>query len=150
MALTQIQEEIARALNELSGKEGSKARITEALLAKKIRELNKLESKKKAGIALADLEAAVSQLEEDGKSHYALTVNSANELLVEKRDESKPLTQEAHHRRMQSEKSMTLLKGTDLSAKQKQSGKKASVSKQKRTKRESLSIYGDWQDSADG
>lgn len=150
MALTQIQEEIARALNELSGKEGSKARITEALLAKKIRELNKLGSKKKAGIALADLEAAVSQLEEDGKSHYALTVNSANELLVEKRDESKPLTQEAHHRRMQSEKSMTLLKGTDLSAKQKQSGKKASVSKQKRTKRESLSIYGDWQDSADG
>lgn len=150
MTLTQIQEEIARALNELSGKEGSKARITEALLAKKIRELNKLESKKKAGIALADLEAAVSQLEEDGKSHYTLTVNSANELLVEKRDESKPLTQEAHHRRMQSEKSMTLLKGTDLSAKQKQSGKKASVSKQKRTKRESLSIYGDWQDSADG
>lgn len=150
MALTQIQEEIARALNELSGKEGSKARITEALLAKKIRELNKLESKKKAGIALADLEAAVSQLEEDGKSHYALTVNSANELLVEKRDESKPLTQEAHHRRMQSEKSMTLLKGIDLSAKQKQSGKKASFSKQKRTKRESLSIYGDWQDSADG
>lgn len=150
MALTQIQEEIARALNELSGKEGSKARITEALLAKKIRELNKLESKKKAGIALADLEAAVSQLEEDGKSHYALTVNSANELLVEKRDESKPLTQEAHHRRMQSEKSMTLLKGTDLSVKQKQSGKKASGSKQKRTKRESLCIYGDWQDSADG
>lgn len=150
MALTQIQEEIARALNELSGKEGSKARITEALLAKKIRELNKLESKKKAGIALADLEAAVSQLEEDGKSHYALTVNSANELMIEKRDESKPLTQEAHHRRMQSEKSMTLLKGTDLSAKQKQSGKKASVSKQKRTKRESLSIYGDWQDSVDG
>ena len=150
MALTQIQEEIARALNELSGKEGTKARITEALLAKKIRELNKLESKKKAGIALADLEAAVSQLEEDGKSHYALTVNSANELMIEKRDESKPLTQEAHHRRMQSEKSMTLLKGTDLSAKQKQSGKKGSGSKQKRTKRESLSIYGDWQDSADG
>lgn len=150
MALTQIQEEIARALNELSRKEGSKARITEALLAKKIRELNKLESKKKAGIALADLEAAVSQLEEDGKSHYALTVNSANELMIEKRDESKPLTQEAHHRRMQSEKSMTLLKGTDLSARQKQSGKKASFSKQKRTKRESLSIYGDWQDSADG
>lgn len=150
MALTQIQEEIARALNELSGKEGSKARITEALLAKKIRELNKLEPKKKAGIALADLEAAISQLEEDGKSHYALTVNSANELMVEKRDESKPLTQEAHHRRMQSEKSMTLLKGTDLSARQKQSDKKASFSKQKRTKRESLSIYGDWQDSADG
>lgn len=150
MALTQIQEEIARALNELSGKEGSKARITEALLAKKIRELNKLESKKKAGIALADLEAAVSQLEEDGKSHYALTVNSANELMIEKRDESKPLTQEAHHRRMQSEKSMTLLKGTDLSARQKAAGKKASGSKQKRTKRESLSIYGDWQDSADG
>lgn len=150
MALTQIQEEIARALNELSGKEGSKARITEALLAKKIRELNKLESKKKAGIALADLEAAVSQLEEDGKSHYALTVNSANELMVEKRDESKPLTQEAHHRRMQSEKSMTLLKGTDLSARQKAAGKKASFSKQKRAKRESLSIYGDWQDSADG
>ena len=150
MALTQIQEEIARALNELSGKEGSKARITEALLAKKIRELNKLESKKKAGIALADLEAAVSQLEEDGKSHYALTVNSANELMIEKRDESKPLTQEAHHRRMQSEKSMTLLKGTDLSAGQKAAGKKGSCSKQKRTKRESLSIYGDWQDSADG
>lgn len=150
MALTQIQEEIARALNELSGKEGSKARITEALLAKKIRELNKLDAKKKAGIALADLEAAVSKLEEDGKSHYALTVNSANELLVEKRDESKPLTQEAHHRRMQSEKSMTLLKGTDLSAKQKAAGKKGSGRKQKRAKRESLSIYGDWQDSADG
>ncbi|MBO7613496.1 MAG: hypothetical protein J6S81_06760 [Treponema sp.] len=149
MALTQIQEEIARALNELSGKADSKARITEALLAKKIRELNKLDAKKKAGIALADLEAAVSHLEEDGESHYALTVNSANELLIEKRDESKPLTAEAHHRRSRSEKAMTLLKGTDLSAKQKQSGKKGSGGKQHRTKRESLSIYGDWQDSAD-
>ena len=149
MALTQIQEEIARALKEISGKADSKARITEALLAKKIRELNNLDAKKKAGIALADLEAAVSNLEEDGISHYALTVNSANELLIEKRDESKPLTQEAHHRRIRSEKSMTLLKGTDLSAKQKQAGKKNSGSKQKRTKRESLSIYGNWQDSAD-
>ena len=149
MALTQIQEEIARALKEFCEKPDSKGRITEALLAKKIRELNNLDAKKKAGIALADLEAAVSYLEEDGISHYALTVTSANELLIEKREESKPLTAEAHHRRIRSEKSMTVLKGSDLSAKQKQAGKKSSGSKQKRTKRESLSIYGDWQDSSD-
>ncbi|MBO4387030.1 MAG: hypothetical protein J5817_08475 [Treponema sp.] len=149
MALTQIQEEIARALKEFCEKPDSKGRITEALLAKKIRELNNLDAKKKAGIALADLEAAVSYLEEDGISHYALTVTSANELLIEKREESKPLTAEAHHRRIRSEKSMTVLKGSDLSAKQKQAGKKSAGSKQKRTKRESLSIYGDWQDSAE-
>jgi len=148
MALTKIQEEIVRALKALA----EKSRFTEAILAKKIRELNNIDSKKKAGIALTDLEAAVDYMEADGSCHYALTVNNANEMLIERREESKALTAEAHQRRIRSEKSMTVLKNTDLSPKAKQGQAKEKHSagqsdpRQKRTKREKLNIYGNWEE----
>ncbi len=142
MALTQIQEEIIRALREM----GEKSRFTEAILAKKIRELNKMDSKKKAGIALQDLEAAIFSLEEEGDRPYALTVNSSNELLIERRDEAKQLTAEARQRRLRSEKSMTVLKSTDLEQRQGKKDAKSAKPRQMRTRRESLNIYGDWEE----
>ncbi|MBP5695077.1 MAG: hypothetical protein J6X11_00345 [Treponema sp.] len=142
MALTQIQEEIIRALREM----GEKSRFTEAILAKKIRELNKMDSKKKAGIALQDLEAAIFSLEEEGDRPYALTVNSSNELLIERRDEAKQLTAEARQRRLRSEKSMTVLKSTDLEQRQGKKDAKSANPRQMRTRRESLNIYGDWEE----
>lgn len=142
MALTQIQEEIIRALREM----GEKSRFTEAILAKKIRELSKMDSKKKAGIALQDLEAAIFSLEEEGDRPYALTVNSSNELLIERRDEAKQLTAEARQRRLRSEKSMTVLKSTDLEQRQGKKDAKSANPRQMRTRRESLNIYGDWEE----
>ncbi|MBR4386415.1 MAG: hypothetical protein IKP51_07840 [Treponema sp.] len=142
MALTQIQEEIIRALREM----GEKSRFTEAILAKKIRELNKMDSKKKAGIALQDLEAAIFSLEEEGDRPYALTVNSSNELLIERRDEAKQLTAEARQRRLRSEKSMTVLKSTDLEQRQGKKDAKSANPRQMRTRRENLNIYGDWEE----
>lgn len=142
MALTQIQEEIIRALREM----GEKSRFTEAILAKKIRELNKMDSKKKAGIALQDLEAAIFSLEEEGDRPYALTVNSSNELLIERRNEAKQLTAEARQRRLRSEKSMTVLKSTDLEQRQGKKDAKSANPRQMRTRRESLNIYGDWEE----
>ena len=142
MALTQIQEEIIRALRE----RGEKSRFTEAILAKKIRELNKMDSKKKAGIALQDLEAAIFSLEEEGDRPYALTVNSSNELLIERRNEAKQLTAEARQRRLRSEKSMTVLKSTDLEQRQGKKDAKSANPRQMRTRRESLNIYGDWEE----
>ena len=142
MALTQIQEEIIRAPREM----GATSRFTESILAKKIRELNKMDSKKKAGIALQDLEAAIFSLEEEGDRPYALTVNSSNELLIERRDEAKQLTAEARQRRLRSEKSMTVLKSTDLEQRQGKKDAKSANPRQMRTRRESLNIYGDWEE----
>ena len=50
-----IQDEIAKALVQLS----EKSLITEAVVAKKIRENLKLEGKNKAGLCFTDIEAAV-------------------------------------------------------------------------------------------
>ncbi|MBP5749052.1 MAG: hypothetical protein J6W63_11890, partial [Treponema sp.] len=97
-------------------------------------------------IALQDLEAAIFSLEEEGDRPYALTVNSSNELLIERRDEAKQLTAEARQRRLRSEKSMTVLKSTDLEQRQGKKDAKSANPRQMRTRRESLNIYGDWEE----
>ena len=53
--MNQIQEEIAAALLQLS----EKSLITEALVAKKIRENIKLQGKQKAGLVFTDIEATI-------------------------------------------------------------------------------------------
>ena len=76
--MNQIQEEIAKALVQLS----EKSLITEAILAKKIRENIKLQGKQKAGLAFSDIEAAVYYIEENNSLHFALHLNSANDILI--------------------------------------------------------------------
>lgn len=137
MLLTPIQIEIVAALRALRGK----SKFTEAVLAKKIRELKKIDSKKKAGIGLVDLEKAVQSIEEAGEAFFSLTLNSSNDILIENSASTKFLSQEARQRRLKSEKSMSILTGGDLNSKP---NKKNKI--QKRTKRESLDIYGDWDD----
>ena len=56
MSLTLLQSQIQAALKSI----GERTRFSEAILAKKIREQCKIEGKKKAGIALLDLEKAAS------------------------------------------------------------------------------------------
>lgn len=124
-SLTPIQQEIVKALVAL----GEKARYSEAILAKKIRETAKIDGKKKAGIGLADLEKAIEYLEEEQGFHYALMLNSANDLLIEKSNESKPLEQEVHSRRLKSERSMSIFTSADLNS------KKSDKKIQKRTER---------------
>lgn len=59
--LTPIQKEIVTALEHLKGK----SLITEAILAKKIRENAKIQGKNKAGICLKDLETCIEYLAEN-------------------------------------------------------------------------------------
>ena len=56
--LTPIQKEIVSALEQLK----EKSLITEAVLAKKVRENTKIQGKNKAGISLKDLEVCVEYL----------------------------------------------------------------------------------------
>jgi len=113
MELNPIQNEIQKALVAL----GQHARFSEAILAKKIRENAKIEGKKKAGIALADLEKALDYLSENNLGNYSLMLNSANDLLLEKTEISRPLEKEVHQRRLKSERSMSLLTNGDLRSK---------------------------------
>ena len=153
MGLTAIQDEIQKVLFKL----GEHSRFSEAVLAKKIREECKLEGKKKAGIALADIEAAAAFLEETQGFHYSFMLNSANDLLVEKTETSRLLEGEARQRRLKSEKSMSLFTNSDLSA---DSGKKSAKqdmrsnhtnrtsrnSRPARTERKSLNINSNFED----
>lgn len=110
ISLSPIQTEILKALESLN----NKSKYSETILAKKIRENNKLDTKKKAVIALADLEKVLTYIEETSDVRYSLTLNSANDLLLEKTSESKPLTPEAHQRRLRSEHSMTIFTNKDV------------------------------------
>lgn len=76
--MNQIQEEIAKALEQLAGK----TLLTEAAVAKKIRENLKLEGKNKAGLSFHDIEEAVFYLEENKSLHYTVHLNSANDILI--------------------------------------------------------------------
>lgn len=109
-ALSPIQTEILKAIESQS----NKSKYSETILAKKIRENVKLDTKKKAIIALTDLEKVLSYLEETSDTRYSLTLNSANDLLLERASESKPLTPEAHQRRLRSERSMTIFTNKDV------------------------------------
>ena len=140
--LTPIQKEIVTALEQMK----EKSLITEANLAKKIRENAKISGKNKAGISLKDLEVCIEYLGENNQLPYALHLNSANDILIKKvgSDESlsgcaerewKLLDGDAKKRRQSSEKSISVLTNGDL--RQKTSG--GMVAK-KRTDRKKMSF----------
>ena len=127
--LTPIQKEIVTALEQMK----EKSLITEANLAKKVRENAKISGKNKAGICLKDLEICIEYLGGNKELPYALHLNSANDILIKKvgSDESpsncaarewKLLDGDAKKRRQTSEKSISVLTNGDL--RQKASGRK--------------------------
>lgn len=116
--LSPIQKEIAAALEQMK----EKSLITEAVLAKKIRGNTKIQGKNKAGICLKDLEVCIEYLAENNQLHYALHLNSANDILIKKEETYKLLESDAKKRRQSSEKSISVLTSGDL--RQKNSGGK--------------------------
>ena len=108
--LTPIQKEIVTALEQMK----EKSLITEANLAKKIRENAKISGKNKAGICLKDLEVCIEYLGENKELPYALHLNSANDILIKKVDSWKLLDGDAKKRRQSSEKSISVLTNGDL------------------------------------
>ena len=125
--LTPIQKEILNALEQMK----EKSLITEANLAKKVRENAKISGKNKAGICLKDLEVCIEYLGENNQLH----LNSANDILIKKEESWKLLDGDAKKRRQSSEKSISVLTNGDL--RQKASGGKGL---QKRNDRKKLSF----------
>ena len=78
--LTPIQKEIVTALEQMK----EKSLITEAKLAKKVRENAKNSGKDKAGICLKDLEVCIEYLGENKELPYVLHLNSTNDILIKK------------------------------------------------------------------
>ena len=126
--LTPIQKEIVAALEQMK----EKSLITEANLAKKVRENAKISSKNKAGICLKDLEVCIEYLGENKELPYALHLNSANDILIKKVDSWKLLDGDAKKRRQSSEKSISVLTNGDL--RQKASGGKVAKKRNDRKK----------------
>ena len=108
--LTPIQKEIVLALEQLK----EKSLITEAILAKKIRENAKIQGKNKAGICLKDLELCLEYLSQNNQLNFALHLNSANDILIKKEENFKLLESDAKKRRQSSEKSILVLTNSDL------------------------------------
>mgnify|MGYP006314542433 FL=1 len=108
--LTPIQKEIVLALEQLK----EKSLITEANLAKKIRENSKIQGKNKAGICLKDLELCLEYLSQNNQLNFALHLNSANDILIKKEENFKLLESDAKKRRQSSEKSILVLTNSDL------------------------------------
>ena len=127
--LTPIQKEIVLALEQLK----EKSLITEAILAKKIRENSKIQGKNKAGICLKDLELCLEHLSQNNQLNFALHLNSANDILIKKEENFKLLESDAKKRRQSSEKSISVLTNSDL-----QNKKSAKQLSQKRTDRKKL------------
>jgi len=139
MSLTPIQNEIQRALIAMEGR----SHFTDAQLAKKVRELSKIDGKKKAVLALADVMAAIESLE--GDVIYKVTVTNANDLLIERSDEPKELALEAKQRRQRHEKSQQLFTSSDLAVhgdggKPKHTGYGGKKGKPQRTERKQLNV----------
>lgn len=135
--LTPIQKEIVTALEQMK----EKSLITEANLAKKVRENAKISGKNKAGICLKDLEVCIEYLGENNHLPYALHLNSANDLLIKKEENWKLLDGDAKKRRQSSEKSISVLTNGDL--RQKASGGKG-VQKRNDRKKMSFRDAEDW------
>ena len=127
--LTPIQKEIVFALEQLK----EKSLITEANLAKKIRENAKIQGKNKAGICLKDLELCLEHLSQNNQLNFALHLNSANDILIKKEENFKLLESDAKKRRQSSEKSISVLTNSDL-----QNKKSAKTISKKRTDRKKL------------
>lgn len=112
--LSPIQKEIAAALEQMK----EKSLITEAILAKRVRENAKIQGKNKAGICLKDLEICVEYLAENSQLQFALHLNSANDILIKTSEDSwKLLDPDAKKRRQSSEKSISVLTSGDLRSK---------------------------------
>ena len=126
--LTPIQKEIVIALEQMK----EKSLITEANLAKKVRENAKISGKNKAGICLKDLEVCIEYLGENKELPYALHLNSANDILVKKEETWKLLDGDAKKRRQSSERSISVLTNGDL--RQKASGGKVAKKRNDRKK----------------
>ena len=127
--LTPIQKEIVLALEQLK----EKSLITEANLAKKIRENAKIQGKNKAGLCLKDLELCLEYLSQNNQLNFALHLNSANDILIKKEENFKLLESDAKKRRRSSEKSISVLTNSDL-----QNKKSAKTISKKRTDRKKL------------
>lgn len=126
--LTPIQKEIVTALEQMK----EKSLITEANLAKKVRENAKISGKNKAGICLKDLEVCIEYLGENKELPYALHLNSANDILIKKKDVWKLLDGDAKKSRQSSEKSISVLTNGDL--RKKASGGKVAKKRNDRKK----------------
>ena len=127
--LTPIQKEIVLALEQLK----EKSLITEAILAKKIRENAKIQGKNKAGLCLKDLELCLEHLSQNNQLNFALHLNSANDILIKKEENLKLLESDAKKRRQSSEKSISVLTNSDL-----QNKKSTKQISKKRTDRKKL------------
>lgn len=127
--LTPIQKEIVLALEQLK----EKSLITEAILAKKIRENSKIQGKNKAGLCLKDLELCLEHLSQNNQLNFALHLNSANDILIKKEENFKLLESDAKKRRQSSEKSISVLTNSDL-----QNKKSTKPISKKRTDRKKL------------
>lgn len=127
--LTPIQKEIVLALEQLK----EKSLITEAILAKKIRENAKIQGKNKAGICLKDIELCIEHLSQNNQLNFALHLNSANDILIKKEENLKLLESDAKKRRQSSEKSISVLTNSDL-----QNKKSTKPISKKRTDRKKL------------
>lgn len=127
--LTPIQKEIVLALEQLK----EKSLITEAILAKKIRENAKIQGKNKAGLCLKDLEICLEHLSQNNQLNFALHLNSANDILIKKEENFKLLDSDAKKRRQSSEKSISVLTNSDL-----QNKKSTKQISKKRTDRKKL------------
>ena len=127
--LTPIQKEIVLALEQLK----EKSLITEAILAKKIRENSKIQGKNKAGLCLKDLEICLEHLSQNNQLNFALHLNCANDILIKKEENFKLLESDAKKRRQSSEKSISVLTNSDL-----QNKKSTKQISKKRTDRKKL------------
>ena len=141
--LTPIQKEIVTALEQMK----EKSLITEANLAKKVRENAKISGKNKAEISLKDLEVCIEYLGENKELPYALHLNSANDILIKKvgsneslsgcaQREWKLLDGDAKKRRQSSERAISVMTNGDL--RHKASGGKVA---KKRNDRKKMSFW---------
>ena len=140
-----IQDEIAKALVQLS----EKSLITEAVVAKKIRENLKLEGKNKAGLCFTDIEAAVIYIEENNNLHFAVHLNSANDILIKQSEKAAGLEGDARKRRLASEKSMVVLTNGDVKKAQEGKtggGKNGPKPHAKRTDKKRLNVNKNYDD----
>ena len=144
-SLTIVQRAIAEAVEAFGGR----ARFSEADIAKKVRAAAGISGKKRAGISLFDLEAALSAVPAGEGLFWAVSVSSANVILVERSPAEKEIGADVRKRRVASEKSSELLVNSDFSAGgKKKIGRKDAVKARKsaRTERKSLNIYSDFDD----
>ena len=139
--MTLIQNELIKALDAM----GERNRFTDAQLAKKLREVAKIDGKNKAVIALADLTAAIKSIAESGKI-FSITVTSANDLVIERTETFKEIALENKQRRQRHEKSCTIFTSSDLNQSS-DKNRNINLKKKKSTKRtvrESLDANSEW------